>query len=527
MSKAADMAKVSAKSSFHLLWGLVVSTLISAVGTIFIGRLLGSDLYGLYTVVLTAPNLIMIFRDWGVNSAMVRFSAQYKAEDRLSEVRSIFVSGIIFEIALGLLLSMISFTLSGFLATTVFNRPVIAPLIQIASFVVLTGGLTNAATAAFTGLERMELNSIMLICQSIIKTLVIITLVVLGLGTSGAVIGFTVASLVAGLIGMLLIWVLYRKLPKPFTLRLEITAYLKEMLKYGVPLSIAAIIAGFLLQFFTFLLPIHYATENTIIGNYGLAQTFVVLISFFSTPITTMLFPAFSKLDPEKDKETLKNVFQSSVKYATLLVVPVAALVMSLSEPAVSTLFGDTYTTAPLFLALLAISYLYTAFGNLSASNLISSQGHTKYNLKLAILTASIGFPMGFVLIMNFGVLGLIATALTSGLPSLFIALRWIKKRYDVSVDWLSSAKILLSSAIAATVTYLIITQLNFASWIRLIIGVVIFLLTFVAAALLTRAITPLDVRNLRAMTSGFGFLSGLLNKLLDIVEKLVNLFRS
>lgn len=527
MSKAANMAKISAKSSFHLLWGLVVSTLISSVGTIFIGRLLGSDLYGLYTIVLTAPNLIMIFRDWGVNSAMVRFSAQYRAEDRLSEVRSIFVSGIIFEIALGLVLSLVSFVLSGFLATTVFSRPAIAPLIQIASFVALTGGLTNAATAVFTGVERMELNSVMLICQAIIKTLVIIALVVLGLGTSGAVIGFTIASLVAGLIGLLLVWVIYRKLPKPFTLKLEIMAYLKEMLKYGVPLSIASILSGFLTQFFSFLLPIHYATENTMIGNYGIAHTFVVLIGFFSTPITTMLFPAFSKLDPEKDKETLKNVFQSSVKYAALLVVPVAALVMSLSEPAISTLFGDTYTTAPLFLALLAISYLYTAFGSLSAGNLINSQGHTQYNMKLAILTALIGFPMGFVLIMNFGVLGLISTALTVGLPSLFLSLNWVKKRYDVSVDWLSSAKILLSSTIAATVTYLLITQLSFSSWIRLIIGVVIFLLTFVVAALLTRTITPLDVSNLRGMTGGFGFLSGLLNRLLDIVEKLVNIFRS
>ena len=76
MSKAADMAKVSAAGGFHLLWGLVISTLISAVGTIFIARLLGSDQYGLFTVVLIVPMLISAFRDWGVNAAMVRFTAQ-------------------------------------------------------------------------------------------------------------------------------------------------------------------------------------------------------------------------------------------------------------------------------------------------------------------------------------------------------------------------------------------------------------------------------------------------------------------
>ena len=522
MSKAGDIAKVSAKGGFNVLWGLVISTVISSVGVIFIARLLGSDLYGLYAIVLTAPNLIMIFRNWGVNSAMIKFTAQYKAEGRAEEVRSIFLSGLIFEIALGLILSVISFMFSDFLATSVFNRPAIAPLIQIASFSILTGGLISAATAAFTGVERMALNSVMIICQSIIKTLLVIALVIVGLSISGAIIGFMTASLIAGLIGIALMWTIYKNLPKPITLKLEIKAYIKEMLKYGVPLSISTIIAGFLTQFYAFLLPIYYVTNNSMIGNYGIAQTFVVLIGFFATPITTMLFPAFSKLDPQKDKETLKNVYQFSIKYASLLVVPVAALVMSLAQPAVSTLFGATYETAPLFLALLSVSYLYTAFGNLSTGNLINSQGQTKLILKLTLLTIAIGFPMGLVLILQFGVIGLIITSLTAGLPSLFISLFWIKKHYSVTVDWGSSARVLLSSTISGALTYAVISQLEFASWIRLLLGVAIFVLVLVPALLFTRSITKSDVRNLRFMVGGLGILSGLINKVLSLLEKLI-----
>lgn len=75
MSNAGDIAKVSAKGSFHLLWGLISSTVISSVGTVFIARLLGSDLYGLYTIVLVVPSFIQIFGDWGMNAAIVRFTA--------------------------------------------------------------------------------------------------------------------------------------------------------------------------------------------------------------------------------------------------------------------------------------------------------------------------------------------------------------------------------------------------------------------------------------------------------------------
>jgi O-antigen/teichoic acid export membrane protein len=307
MSKAADIGKVSAKGGFHLLWGLVASTIISSVGTLFIAGLLSPDQYGLYSIVLTAPALISIFRDWGVTSAMTRYSAQYRAENRNAEIRSIFISGIIFELALGLALTIASFFIAGFLATTVFNRPEIASLIQIASFIILAGGLTNAATAVFTGMERMELNSIILVFQSIIKTALVIALVALGLGTSGATIGFTTATIMAGLIGTLLIWNIYKKLPKPDTHKLEIKAYITEMFKYGLPLSLAGIIGGFLTQFYAFLLPIYYATDNVIIGNYRIAVNFVVLIGFFATPIATMLFPAFSSLTQKKRKKHSKT----------------------------------------------------------------------------------------------------------------------------------------------------------------------------------------------------------------------------
>ena len=318
----------------------------------------------MYGIALTVPILMSIFRDWGVNSAIVRFTAQYRAENRENEVRNILAAGLIFEISARLVLSAVSFALSGFIASTAFHRPAIAPLIQIASLSILAGGLVNAASATFTGVEKMEQNSVMLIVQSIVKTATMIGLVIVGLSTAGATIGYTVGVAAAGAVGLVLMWNIYRKLPKTPNNKLEIKAYITTMFKYGMPLNLSSILGAFQGQFYAILLPIYYITSNVAIGNYGIASTFVVLISFFASPITTMLFPAFSKLSPEKDKETLRNVFQYSIKYASLLVVPTAALVMCLSQPAVATLFGNTYGSAPLFLTLLSISYLFTAFGN-------------------------------------------------------------------------------------------------------------------------------------------------------------------
>ena len=522
MSKASDLAKISVKGGFHLMWGLVASTVISAVGTIIIASLLGEDNYGLYGIVLTAPTLIVLFRNWGINNAIVCYTAQNNTEDKKEKIRSIFLSGLLFEIALGAVLFILSFALSDFLAADVFNRPTLTPLLQITSLTILTSALVTTASAAFVGIERTHFNSIMVVSQAIFKTILIVALVLLGLGLSGAVTGFMLASLIAGFIGIAFMYTIYRNFPKPNPNNLEIAKNIKEMLKYGVPISVGIILAGFLLQYYNFLLYI-YVSDNSLIGNYTIAQNFVVLITFFAAPVTTMMFPAFSKLNHEKEPETLKNIYQNSVKYASLLVVPFAAMVMVLAQPAISSLFGNRYAEAPLFLSLLAITYLYPVMGSLSNASLINGQGQTTFNLVVALVTVAVGLPIGFTLISSYGVLGLIATALTAILPGTIIRLIFIKKRYNLDINWKSSLKILFSSLTAAALTYLLTTQLgSLASLLRLIIGAFAFALLYLMVAIVTRAITQADLNSLREMFSTLGPLSRILAAILNIIEKIM-----
>ncbi len=301
---------------------------------------------------------------------------------------------------------------------------------------------------------------------------------------------------------IILVWTMYRVLPKSST-RTEVFSTIKTMLGYGIPVSIGNILTALLTAFYSYILAF-YVTNNALIGNYNLAINFSILITFFATPVTTMLFPAFSKLDYRKDHDTLKNVFQYSVKYASLIVVPVSALMIALAHPGVGFIYHNSYASAPLFLALLSVTYIYSAFGSLSVSSLLMGQGFTKYNLRLSVLQVGIGVPVGFLLISNFGVVGLIASSLTVGLPSLFVGLNFLKKKFGVSVDWLSSVKILLSSAMAAILTYFVISKLplallRLAFWKialnisialqQLVIGAIAYVIIFVLAAVVTRTI--------------------------------------
>jgi len=99
--KAAEMAKVSAKGGVNLFWGLAASTVISAVGVIVVARLLSPSEYGLVTVALMSPTLVTLFRDWGINSAAIKYTAQYRSENKTSKVKSLLAAGLFFELIPG------------------------------------------------------------------------------------------------------------------------------------------------------------------------------------------------------------------------------------------------------------------------------------------------------------------------------------------------------------------------------------------------------------------------------------------
>jgi O-antigen/teichoic acid export membrane protein len=420
-------------------------------------------------------------------------------------------------------LTFLSVFLADFIALTIFNRPESASLISIVSITIFAGSLLTAAQAVFVGFERMEFHSLTLICQAIVKSLLSPLLVILGFGVLGAVLGYAFSFLAAGIIGSIILYFLFfRSLKRPKINQLEISKTLRKMLHYGLPFSVSFIIDRFLIQFYGFVLAIY--CSDILIGNFQIASNFAVLLTFFAVPISTVLFPAFAKLDSKGDPELLKTIFTSSVKYTAMLLVPATAAVMVLSKSMISTLLGEQWVYAPLFLTLYVITNLFSGFGNLSVGPLFTGLGDTKTLMKIRLFQLLIGVPLAFLLIPSFGIVGAIVGTIIFGLPNIFLGLYWILKRYKVTVDWGSSAKIFIASAIATAITYFSLNFLNTAEWLRLIIGGTIFLTVYLFSAPSIGAIAQSDIQNLRKMLSGLGFISKIINLPLGIAERVAEI---
>ncbi len=525
MDKALDMGKSSATGSFQLLIGVVVSTVIMAVGTIFLARFMPSDVeYGLYAAALLPASIINYFRDWGINYAMTKQIASLRAANRINEIYDVIVSGVVFEFFSGAVLALLSFVLADFFAT-ILNYPQASVFISIMSLSIFAGAIFSAASGIFVGYENMKLNSLTVICQSVVKTAAGPLLVILGYGVLGAIVGTVLSYVAGGVIGISIVYLLlFKPLRKMKTGKCNILKTIKPMLKFGLPLTISNVVVGVLPLLFNSLMFIYAGAS--LYGNYSAALNFAVLLTFFTVPINTVLLPAFSKLNLENDPTLMQTIYASSVKYTTVFLIPATLAIMVLSTPLVNALFGYTpvgepkYAFAPLFLTLNVAYYIFAGVGVLSIGNFLAGLGETRLLMKQGLLTLIIGLPLAAILIPSYGIIGGIIGLTLAGVPSMVWGLYWIWKRYKVKTDYKSSAKIITAAIVAAAVTSFSLRFFVSSDWVNLLVGLGIFLVSYLISAPLLGAVNQTDINNLRTMFSGLGPVSKIIDIPLKFVEQ-------
>ena len=521
MAKALTMGRTSVTGSLQLFLGKIASTVIMAISTIVLGWFILEGDYGLYVVALIPATTLLLFQDWGIGSALIRNCARCRASNNEVELKKIIIAGLTFEVATGLVLTLLSVLMANFIATAIFAKPDSAFLIIFASATIIATSISTATQSIFVGFERMKLNSVVMVCQAVVQGITAPLLVFLGYGAFGAVLGFTLATVVSSMISLILLYLkLFRKLPYRIE-KYDIIQTLKPLLHYGVPLAIGVIIAGISTQIYSFLMA-SWIVDNSLIGNYRIALNFAVLLTFFSLPISTVLFPAFSKIDPKSELKLLRTVFTSSVKYTALLLVPAALAMTVLAQPLIGTLYGTKWLQASTFLGLSVVGNILFIFGNMSVLSLFSAVGETKLIMKLNLLSLSVGIPLALLLIPPLGIVGVIIGSFAAGIPSMFVGLYFAWKNYGAKVDFNANLRILISSVLAAITSYLFLIVFNAADWIRLMLAGTIFLFIFFVAAPFTGAINRIDITNFQKMSCNLGIISKILEIPLKILEKII-----
>jgi O-antigen/teichoic acid export membrane protein len=195
-----------------------------------------------------------------------------------------------------------------------------------------------------------------------------------------------------------------------------------------------------------------------------------------------------------------------------------------LSEPIVTTLYGDRWAFASLFLSLSVLHNLFSFFGTLSINSLLTAVGETKMLMKLNILSIIVGLPLSFLIIPQYGVPGVILVSILALIPKVLIMVYWTWKKYGVVANFLNSTKLLIASGVSALITYIFLNFVTMSSWLQLLLGGLLFVIIYLFLVPLFGAVDYTAVCNLRVMFSRLGIVATILEIPLRIMSKIAKL---
>jgi O-antigen/teichoic acid export membrane protein len=508
----------SARGSVVLMVGQVITAIISAVTVIWIANVLGSLAYGQYTVALIPVSTALLFQDLGMNMSLMRFCAMYRHEEHCEKLKSVVMTGLIFSIITSLIISGLMYAFAGPIASVFLKHPEVEPLVRAASLAVLgSGGLVSTIQAIFVGYEVMNLRSLLQVLWTVLRTAFSLVLILSGFGAFGAVLANSSAQIVAGLIGLLLLFIFIKFEPGSkggFNLGM-----LKTFLSYGLPLSMSTLLNGILAQIYNYIMILFVALD--LIGNYSAASNFGVLVSFLTVPIATTLFPLYSKF--KKGDPQIKDIFQMAVKYTSMVTLPVVLVIIVLATPLSRILYGsENYPYVPLYLSVFILNYAWEGLGGLSLGNLISGVGESRTTLRASVLTFSTGVTLAAILVPRYGMVGLLVTIVLDARGGWIYQTLWVRRELGITVDWGSTARIYITGFVAFAVTYLIVNLLQLHGWMSLVSGGLTFLLVYAAGLPLSGALKLNDFKKLEVIVDALGPLAPFARLILSLMGRLV-----
>jgi O-antigen/teichoic acid export membrane protein len=503
----------SARGGFFLFSGTALATVIMAIASILIGRLLESELYGQYTLALVVPQILFLFTDLGISNGIIRFTASLRTQGETTRIAAMIRYGLVLRALAGIAISIIGYTFADSLVSFLIQRPDLAFPVQIASISILFQAIFTTATSAFVGLDRSEYNALSTNIQAISKTTVSIALVLLGFSVTGAIIGHTVSFVVAAAASMIMLLALLRQRKGKEDGQVRLRDDLRTLIHYGAPLYASLLLTGFIPLYKYFVLAQFCSDPD--IGNYKAAANFVTLMTVLSVPITTILLPAFSKLDSSA-KQGIRAFFKLANKYTAIIVVPTTFLMIILSNEIIQVVYGHTYQSAPLFLSVFCLQYFLVGLGYLTLASFFNGLGKTRITLAMSAIACLAVILLAPVFTQTYGVPGVILSFLLASSASTGYGSYVARRKFQVEFGTPSIIKVYLVSAACGIPTFLLLHFANLPLVLDIVIGGCIYLFCYVTVMPLVRIMTATELQNTMQITNripGLAFLAGLVLK--------------
>ncbi len=304
------------KNSLYGLFSWLFPIFPTLIVTPILIKSLGSEIYGLYIIIL---GFVSYFFTAGLGKVGAKYVAEYRATGETEKISDIISATIILSVSL---------SLAGTAAIAIFARILVSDILVIppdlqdtavtalylACAVIMAGTMSLIFQMLLQGLQRFDRFLLVTNLGSLLLSLGSIAIVFFGWGIL-AILVWTLAVTVS--IAILSYMFATKLLPEfEFRIRIKTEAW-KNVRSYGTSIILYQLCGGLLLLFERAWIVRKFGTGP--LTFYAVPMTLAMYIHLFTGSLVLSLFPALNELLAEREK--LITLYQKSTKFILMLIV--------------------------------------------------------------------------------------------------------------------------------------------------------------------------------------------------------------
>lgn len=414
------------KGSAWLSAARAVVNSLSLLSTIVLARLLSPSDFGLVALGTTMMALVTSITELSLSSALVRHEAP---------TRSHFDAAWTLNALRGLLLGSM-FAAAGLLAARLYDDPRLTGVMVVMGFSLFLSGLTNPRSIMLQRDLIFWQEFVLNVSQKLVGVVVSIVI---------AYVMRSYWALVIGILAMEATNVLVSYTILPFRPRVCFQ-HVKELLSFSVWLTAGQIVDTLNWRFDQLL--IGKGLSVAALGHYTVGSNIAQMPTRETTsPLTNVIFPAFSSI--RDDRGRLAQAYQRAQALVTAIALPAGIGAALIADPLIRLTMGDKWAPAIFVVQVLASVFALQTLGSLSQP-LYMAQGETRLLFVRNTQMLAIRVPLIAGGMLLGGLKGVVLARVVSGLVSICLAMRLVRRATDLSLREQLSANVRAFVSVAA-----------------------------------------------------------------------------
>lgn len=462
---------------------IALSAILGLLYTPYMLGMLGKNEYGLYSLVASVISYLTLF-DFGFGSAVVRYTAKFRAEGKLKEQWEMFGMFFVVYLVLGLLAFIAGLALY-FNVDAMFDRTMTEAELSQARIMMLLLVVNVAITFPFsmfssiiTAYEDFVFQRVLTMARLLLSTAVIVLVLFLGYKAVAMVVVQTTFN-----IAYLLINYLYAR--QKIKIKVWFSNFNLNLIKEISVYSFWQFLNGIMDK-------IYWSTGQFVLGSlvgtaavavFSVAITLQGMFMSFSTAIAGVLLPRITAMvaKDSSDKE-ISDIFVRTGRIQCIVMTLILSGFIVFGQTFIDLWAGEGYAHSYVIALIFFVALFIPLIQNTGIS-ILQARNQMKFRCLLYVVLAFVSLGGQILLAKPFGGIGVAAAiggALLLGQGLIINIYYAVKQRLEISRFWREIGKMMLMPTILTVIFLLLRTYVRLLSWGSLTVGILVFLAAYV-----------------------------------------------